>query len=437
MDLGFQTIGNATVICHDGGPVLATDPWLWGPAYFGSWTLTHEVPERQLEEIRQCRWIWISHGHPDHLSLPCLQTLKDKKILLADHYGGRLARELSELAYDVQVLPDGQWTQLGPRMRVASIANYNQDAALLIDLDGTLLVDANDAGDRGASRFLRQELPRFERSFLMCLTGYGDADLIHFVDEDGMPVPPAAAARTEVGPQIAGVLEKYGIDCFAPSSSMHKYQRTDSAWANAYTTPVDAHARGFPLDRSRILPAFVRFDLARDGFERIDPQPNPGDLHPPEQFGDDWSDELDPQDVRALREYFVRFAHLRTFLGFLRFAVGGKEHTIDIAPEHPRGITFAAPRSSLMQAVEWRAFDDLLIGNYMRATAHGDWGGKRGADVLYPDFTPFVTKFGDNGGCHTPEKLRAYFAEYRRRGFFEFGEDESEQEAKRAIERYL
>src|SRR3954452_12206658 len=41
MDLGFETIANATLICHDDGPLLATDPWLSGPAYFGSWGLAH------------------------------------------------------------------------------------------------------------------------------------------------------------------------------------------------------------------------------------------------------------------------------------------------------------------------------------------------------------------------------------------------------------
>ena len=36
MDLGFETIGNACLIAHDRGPVVATDPWLSGTAYFGS-----------------------------------------------------------------------------------------------------------------------------------------------------------------------------------------------------------------------------------------------------------------------------------------------------------------------------------------------------------------------------------------------------------------
>lgn len=35
MDLGFDTIGNATLICYDRGPVLVTDPWVRGSAYFG------------------------------------------------------------------------------------------------------------------------------------------------------------------------------------------------------------------------------------------------------------------------------------------------------------------------------------------------------------------------------------------------------------------
>src|ERR1700716_3562690 len=45
MELGFETIGNATVVVHDDGvPVLATDPWVRGSAYFGSWGLSHAVP---------------------------------------------------------------------------------------------------------------------------------------------------------------------------------------------------------------------------------------------------------------------------------------------------------------------------------------------------------------------------------------------------------
>jgi hypothetical protein len=47
--LGFETIGNATVIVYDSRPILATDPWVSGNAYFGSWGLSHEIPLEQME----------------------------------------------------------------------------------------------------------------------------------------------------------------------------------------------------------------------------------------------------------------------------------------------------------------------------------------------------------------------------------------------------
>jgi len=43
-DIGFDTVGNATVIVHDGAPVLATDPWIVGSAYFGSWAWRTRSP---------------------------------------------------------------------------------------------------------------------------------------------------------------------------------------------------------------------------------------------------------------------------------------------------------------------------------------------------------------------------------------------------------
>lgn len=438
MELGFETIGNACLIFHDRQPVLATDPWLTGPAYFGSWILSHQVPEAQQEHVRRCEWLWISHGHPDHLSLPSLETLRDKKILLADHAGGRVARELRGLGFDVRVLADGVWTELSPRLRIASIANYNQDAVLVADLDGHLIVDANDAGDRGASRFLAGVLPRpGKRTFLACLMGYGDADMINFFDEQGNRVPPLAAQRLPVGPQVAAILHGYGIGNYLPSSSQHRYQRTDSLWANEHITPEDAYAEGFVSDVARCLPAFVQYDLLRDEHRRIDPPSNAGVTAEPAAFGDDWSTPLEPADVAALRAYFGRFAHLPTFLGWINLRVGGRDHTIDVAPRHRRGITFATPAQSLRKAVEWQAFDDLLIGNFTKTTLHGDWWGKQGADALYPHFTPFVTKFGDNGGAHTPDELRAYFREYLRRGFTAFGPGPADREMEAALRPYL
>jgi hypothetical protein len=405
MDLGFETIGNACLICHDGGPVLATDPWIRGPAYFGSWTTSHEIPSEQRAHVQACKYLWISHGHPDHLSQESLAELKDKEILLPDHFGltgGRIARELRSMGYRVRVLADGAWTPLSPRMRVLSLVDYNQDAALLVDLGGRLIVNTNDVNDNGeaAGSFVRRIATGYAESYLLALTGYGDADMLNFFDETGRRVPPPALERKPFLDGLEGILHSLGIRSYVPFSSQHRYQRTDSAWANACTTPPEVYRARFRSSAKVMLPIFCRFDFLRDDVRSIDPPPRPERLFPPADFGDDWSDELDPGDVARIRAYFARFEHLRTFLGTLNFRVGGKDNPIPIEPRHPLGITFETPRASLMTVIEHEIFDDLMIGNFTKTTLHGPWP-RAGTAALYPDFIPFVTKFGDNGGAHS------------------------------------
>ncbi len=440
MDLGFETIGNATLIAYDGGPLLCTDPWIVGTAYFGSWVHQHEIPAEQMEAILQAPYVWISHGHPDHLSLESLELLRKAEILVPDHHGNRVARELREAGYRVRVLKCREWTELSPRVRVCCVADVHQDAVLLLDMDGTLVVNANDASDRGGGDFLRAQAERFERSYLMALVGYGDADMIHMFDEAGDPVPPPGAPHEELGPGIIGILEHFGIDAFVPFSTLHRYQRSDSEWANAYITQPHDFGRGFDSSTKSLLPAYARVDLLREDVRCLEPRKNDPVIQPPEAFGDNWSDQLTAEDVTHIAEYFGRFDHLRTFLGFVNFRVGGRDNEIAIPGTRPkfkgRGVTFETPRASLMTCVEYRIFDDLMIGNFTRTTLHGDWGGK-GTEATYPDFNPFVTKFGDNGGACSEAELRAYFADYAARGFFSFGEDPAQRAEYAALRRYL
>jgi hypothetical protein len=61
----------------------------------------------------------------------------------------------------------------------------------------------------------------------------------------------------------------------------------------------------------------------------------------------------------------------------------------------------------------------------MKTTLHG----KFPQTHLYPDFTPYVAKYADNGLARSEEELRAYFLEYRRRAPFEFLRAKLERQA--------
>jgi len=408
-EVGFDTVGNATLILHDGAPILATDPWIVGSAYFGSWGLAHEIPAEQAEAVQKARYIWVSHGHPDHLSGDSMALLKDKVVLVPDHRGARVAEDLKSQGFNVRVMPDRQWLELTPRVRVLCIADYNQDAILLADVNGRLVLDLNDAGDRGWGGFVRRLVKQYKVSFLLNLVGRG-ADMMNFFDEDGRRLP--LAPKTPLGATLSNRANYWGATAAIPFSAMHRFQRTDSAWAEPHASQVEEYQEGFDGSRCELLPAYVRYDCSSDQVTPLNPARSRGPLHDPAEFGDDWKQPLEPEDKARLTAYFKRFERLRRNVDFLRFVVGDEETLVELrGRDLHRGLTFEVPRNSLMTAVQYEIFDDLLIGNFMKVTLHGGWG----PDRLYPDFSPWVAKYGDNGRAHTLKELREYHWSYFRR----------------------
>jgi len=405
-DVGFDTVGNATVIVHDGAPVLATDPWIVGSAYFGSWGLAHEIPAEQIDAVRRCPYIWVSHGHPDHLSGDSLALLKDKVILVPDHRGSRVFEDLKAQGFNVRVMRDRQWLELSPRVHVLCIPDYNQDAILLLDVNGRLVLNFNDAGNRGWGGFVRRLVKQYPRSFLLSLAG-GGADMMNFFDEDGRRLPPPR--MTPIGVTLTNRAHYWGATTVIPFSAMHRFQRTDSAWAEPHASQVEDYPEGFDSSRCELLPAYVRYDCIQDEVTPLNPARSREPFHEPGEFGDDWKQPLEPDEKARLTGYFKRFEHLRQNIDFVRFLVGGDETLIELRGRNlRRGLTFEVPRGSLMTAVQYQIFDDLLIGNFMKVTLHGDWGPGR----LYPDFSPWVAKYGDNGRAHTLKELREYHWSY-------------------------
>jgi len=413
MELGFETIGNAILICHDRRPILVTDPWIKGSAYFGSWTLSHQIPDEQMNSIEHCEFVWISHGHPDHLSAESLKVLNMKKFLVPDHVGGRIFNALKDWGYDVHILKDKVWTKLSDRIRILSLCDYNQDAALLIDINGRLVINMNDGSVRGWTRFVQNIVKNYQISFHLRLHGYGDADMINYFDEDGVRIPPDPPVYF-LGPYIARDTEYFGAKFFVPFSSMHKYQRQDSIWAQQYYTPLTDYAKGWDSKSSEILPAFIKYDCMNDTWEEINPPETPLIVRDPEEFGDEWEEQLDKAELSVVAQYFQAIHQLTKTLGFINIRVGRKDSIIELnKKKFDSGITFEAPRHSLMVAIHYEIFDDMLIGNFMKTTLHGKL--KSQHPSLYPYFAPYVPKFADNGRAKSKKELQLYFKEYRKR----------------------
>jgi hypothetical protein len=435
MDTGFETIGNAILTLYDEGrPILVTDPWFTDQAYFGSWGQSHEFPKDQLKGILGAEYVWISHGHPDHLNADSMSQLKGKKFLLPDHVGKRIHDDLKSQGYDVRVMKDRQWYPLSRNVRLYCISDLNQDAVLLADVNGRLIFNRTDASDHGWENHVRSIIKRYPVSFMMGLSSrFGDADMINFFDEDGRRIPPTEVVPA-IGKRNAHRTETVGAKYFIPFSSMHTYQREDSAWANVHHTSLEDYKVGFKSEKCRMLPAYIRYDCGNDTWEEIKPEQQSVTILPASQFGDDWNEKLNQDELGLATRYFQSIHHLSTHLDYINLRVGGQDNVIRISDrKYNRGVTFEAPRNSLMTAIGYEVFDDMLIANFMKTTLHGDWGPSR----LYPDFTPYVAKYADNGFAKTREELETYFKSYRDRAVLDYLKWRFEKRAEGIYRKYV
>ncbi|ETW99326.1 MAG: hypothetical protein ETSY1_15405, partial [Candidatus Entotheonella factor] len=248
----------------------------------------------------------------------------------------------------------------------------------------------------------------YPHSYLLCLMGYGETDMIHFYDEDGNFIPTVSMDDVRLGDQFCLVAKSLRLNHVIPFSSFHQYQRTDSIWANQYTTPLTHFSDGIH-DDIEFVPPFVTIDCRSGEIELIDPEPYVTEIQPPEFYGDSWSEELSQGERDKIDAYFTRKDGVRQFLSFLNFRVGGKDHLISLDGTQDKGITFEVPRHSLMTAIDYEIFDDLLIGNFMKTTLHNL------ASLYEGDFNFYVTKYGDNGRAQSTAELERYFRAYRRR----------------------
>ena len=416
----FETIGNATIIVYEGNknnyPLLATDIWLDEyDAYFGSWRLTHKVPEKQRESLEKVKYIFISHFHPDHLHLKSLQKLKNSTIILAQHYGSRVEKDLRKAGFKVMNLPSRKWISIGEKTRIILFNNEIHDSSILIELEdnrGTksLLVNLNDSGGKGNIKEIAEIAYKYKNSFYLQLHSYGDADMINLFDKKGKRIEPIAAQKNPVGADIANGMKKFNCNIAIPFSCHHQYQRRDSFWANKYTTPLPDFLIGFKENKDQILlPAFQNVVLIDGVFQSNNINPEKIEIIKPipeSKFGDDWSVPLSTRDINECKNYFLAIKTLIKNYKNISLIVGKQKTSMFENGKGKASLIFEVPRSSLMKSIRQEIFDDLLIGNYMKTTIID------GINLYDPDFTFATAKYADNGGAKTTEELKDYFAFY-------------------------
>lgn len=416
MAIEFETFGNAIVTIYDNGtPILATDPWLKGTCYFGSWA--HELPlsERQMSDVINAQAIWISHGHPDHLHPESLSLLpKGKKIYLPDHYSSEIADFLREDGFDVTVMKYREWVSLNDNVRICCMDNINQDAILVVETQDGLLINKNDSPFCGEESFLKSLIAKYprEKTYVTALCAI-DADMKNFVDSNGQRV---LQKPDELKPGaiwgVARDLSKLGAGHFCCSSSQHKYVRTDSLWANDYRVSWKDISKHWSRPDVKVIKPYSRVNMTTGEVQSHVIEHDTSVIDSKELVQeDDWTEKLTSTEWQTVENFFLQFETLIPVCDFVALTVGGEKRTIWLdgveKDSDAKGVHFMVPRKSLLECLEFGYFDDLLIGNFMKTELIGM--------DLYPDFTPRLAKYGGNAKVYGAADMASFKRHYRKR----------------------
>ena len=123
---------------------ILCDPWFKGTAFSDGWSLlydnSHNINELEFD------YIWLSHEHPDHFSVPTLRDLnKSCTFLFQETRDKKVKKYLEDKGHSVIELKNKEETTVGD-LKISSFVCDGFDSSLLVKYpDDKVLLNINDA----------------------------------------------------------------------------------------------------------------------------------------------------------------------------------------------------------------------------------------------------------------------------------------------------
>lgn len=235
----FRVLSHAGLQVQAGGRELLCDPWVLGSCYWRSWWNYPPVPERVRRELEP-DFIYLTHLHWDHFQGPSLRLFpKSTQLVVPYCRYDRIKRDLVQMGYtNVIELKHGERLELAPNFAIRSyhFAPIFTDSALVIEADGVVLFNANDAKLAGWP--LQQVLSDYP-SIDFCFRSHNSANArhcMHIIGEPAASLDDNDHYVRAFGYFMHRVKPRYAIPFASNSCLLHK----DVFHMNSLTqTPVD------------------------------------------------------------------------------------------------------------------------------------------------------------------------------------------------------
>ena len=244
-------VGHASVLVEAGGIAILTDPWLTGDAFNDSWT-PHPQPVLRPADLARVTHVWVSHEHPDHLSIPTLRSFPDEvrariTVLSQRHLSDEVTSFLGRLGFGaVEELAHGRWVAPAPGVEVVMHQVGHEDSALTVRSGGTTVLDLNDCKPSpGTLRRIRRQIGPVDVLL----------DQFSIAGRPGNPGDTAAyaARRHHVLDELVRQDDVVGARWLVPMASFVRFSHEENAYMNDAVNTIDDVAAAVGPERLAVL----------------------------------------------------------------------------------------------------------------------------------------------------------------------------------------
>ena len=140
----IKFLNHASLLVSSKNTKILCDPWFFGSAFQDGWSLLHDR-SHDINDL-EFEYVWISHEHPDHFSIPTISALNHKtKFLYQQTDDKKVKNYLEAKGHQVIEIEHGKKTKIGDIELVLFVCDGYDSSILFKFDDGRSFLNINDA----------------------------------------------------------------------------------------------------------------------------------------------------------------------------------------------------------------------------------------------------------------------------------------------------
>jgi hypothetical protein len=376
--MNIETIGHASLVIRNdqNKPVLLTDPWLIGSVYWRSWWLQNYPTDKEIEELKNVKYCYVTHEHPDHYHTASIRKLGKNPTYISPLLPqDNISTFLGSQGNKTKSLNPFTWYKIEDTISILSIPLLNDDSCLIINTPKAVIINLNDAKPAKAQLTRLQEFisKNLSGKKIVVLSSYSPASIVNSFRKDSKFV--AFKDKSKYIDYINGIVDVLNADYFIPFASQVIFYRPDSQWANEYKVSYDDINKDWKAKKTKLLPPYSTLDLNSFEHSYIKPE---NYNHDPEWIKEkvekhmqqEANVNITDEDIKKIEK---KMRSQRAFLSVLfpkgiGFITNKREFTFSpltgkikegLSKNH--GFAIKVPDQALKDAIEYGHFGDLGI----------------------------------------------------------------------------